>query len=797
MRPFRVGTILVFGGVFTFGCAQHLASTTRAPAEPALEKPAPGASIAQPASPTRPVHKPRPAFPERKPELGITTPMKGDPAPAALAESRLQATTCEQAAADDIEPLLREMREAVNESQKEWVAEQPACWQQMREDYRQRKQWEKSASDPFGSGGLGLSGVGEGGGGRGEGIGLGSVGTLGHGAGVAAAPAMRSADPGSARGNMWGSGGEDKKKGDSEPAEAKKKSGTNNQVATVDEADIVKTDGKWVYVVASGALRIMEALEPHVVSTTKLPGTPREMFVEGDRAVVYTSSGNTGKKCTYAYDCEFAGDGTSTKVQVFSLADRAHPALLRTIDLSGSLIAARRIGNAIHTVVSDGDAPAPSYETWPADLETCGTPDAVAKAKFAKLKRDNEVAIRASHRSGAFPTLRENGKEQKLCGGLLRTAIRDGKAFTSVVSFDMTDDKATPTTQTIESRPGAVFASDKSLYVSVVHRKNGANRWYSYYANSNEVSDIHKFRIGASPNDTKYVGSGSVPGHVLNQFAMDEWYGYLRVATSKGRVPDPKVESTISILSEAPGGNLARIGAVDHIAPGEDIRAVRFDDDRGYIVTFKKTDPLFVIDMYKPTQPQILGELKIPGFSTYLHRIDPEHLMSIGFDADDQGSFAYFNGIILQLFDVKDATNPKLVHKEKIGTRGSSSEAATNHLAFNWMPSEGLLALPMTICEGGGNGRFGNELAFSGLLVYDVDLERGFTRLGGVDHGTKGVSCQTWWTNANSAVKRSVFLDDLVYSIAEDRVKVQNLNRLGTDVADMSFVGDERRAASE
>jgi uncharacterized secreted protein with C-terminal beta-propeller domain len=271
---------------------------------------------------------------------------------------------------------------------------------------------------------------------------------------------------------------------------------------------------------------------------------------------------------------------------------------------------------------------------------------------------------------------------------------------------------------------------------------------------------------------------------------MDEWYGYLRVATSKGHVPDPDVESALSILSEAPGGNLVRIGAVEHIAPKEDIRAVRFDDDRGYIVTFKKTDPLFVIDLLEPKRPKLVGELKIPGFSTYLHRIDPQHLLSIGFDADDQGDFAYFNGIILQLFDVKDATKPTLIHKEKIGTRGSSSEAATNHLAFNWMPSEGLLALPMTICEGGGNGNFGNELTFSGLLVYDVDLDHGFTRLGGIDHGKQGVSCDTWWANANSEVKRSVILDDLVYSIAEDRVKVQNLNRLGTDVADLSFTED-------
>ncbi len=144
-------------------------------------------------------------------------------------------------------------------------------------------------------------------------------------------------------------------------------------------------------------------------------------------------------------------------------------------------------------------------------------------------------------------------------------------------------------------------------------------------------------------------------------------------------------------------GGLTRVGAIDQIAPGEDIRSVRFDGDRGYVVTFKKTDPLFVMDLFEPRRPKILGELKIPGFSTYIHRIDPEHLLSIGFDANDHGAFAYYDGVILQLFDVKSRIDPKLVHKEKIGTRGSSSEAATDHLAFNYLASEGLLAVPMTI----------------------------------------------------------------------------------------------------
>jgi uncharacterized secreted protein with C-terminal beta-propeller domain len=375
-----------------------------------------------------------------------------------------------------------------------------------------------------------------------------------------------------------------------------------------------------------------------------------------------------------------------------------------------------------------------------------------------------------------------------MCKGLLRTAIRDGQAFTSVVSFDLLADKTPATTATLQSRPGAVFASRDALYLSVVHqRANAQGRWYSSsYASASEASEIHKFKIGASPRDTRYVGSGIVPGHVLNQFSMDEWSGYLRIATSRGRVPDPNVESAVSILAEGADGNLVRVGAVEKIAPGEDIRAVRFDDDRGYVVTFKKTDPLFVLDLYQPAHPKILGELKIPGFSTYIHRIDPEHLLSIGFDADDHGSFAYFDGVILQLFDVKNATEPRLVHKEKIGSRGSTSEAATSHLAFNYFADQGLLAVPMTICDGGGDGRQGT-LAFSGLIVFDVDLEKGFTRLGGVDHGTKGVNCGTWWSNASTTVKRSVFLDDLVYSVAGDRVKVQRMGHLGTDLADLSL----------
>ena len=564
-------------------------------------------------------------------------------------------------------------------------------------------------------------------------------------------------------------------------------SGTNNQVAGVDEADIVKHDRTHVFFAVNGALRIASIDPPKLVSETRLSGQVKDMFVEGNRAVVYTSlGGHGGERCTYGYDCQFAGDGSTTTINVYDVTQRESPKLVRQIGLSGSLMAARRIGKTIHTVVADGEASLPYYSSWPSDLQTCEVKAAKVKQSLAKLEADNERAMRNADPLAGLPMLTERGESRKLCENLARTSLADGKGFTTVVSFDMTEDVVAPTTATVQSRPGAIFASENALYLAVTHQHNSKNDgWYGFYSQHNEVSDIHKFRLGARPGLTRYSGSGVVPGHVLNQFAMDEWYGLLRVATTRGRVPDPKVESQVSILAESSSGNLIRTGAIEHLAPGEDIRSVRFDNDRGYVVTFKKTDPLFVLDLRRPDRPSVLGELKIPGFSTYIHRIDANHLLSIGLDANDHGDFAFFDGVILQLFDVTNPTDPQLIHKEKIGTRGSSSEAITNHLAFNYFRERGLLAIPMTICEGGGDGSNGNNLTFAGLLVYHVSVRDGFRRLGGVNHATARSNCSTWWSNATSAVKRSLFLDDWVWSIALDRAVVQKLSRLGEDEADL------------
>lgn len=574
---------------------------------------------------------------------------------------------------------------------------------------------------------------------------------------------------------------------------------TNNQVQGVDEADFVKNDSKYVYTVVNGALRIVEAWPAEtarVVSSVKLEGTPKKLFVLEDRALVYVSlprtaaatpnaEGSAGlvrhaatTECTYGYDCQFGGDGTATAVLVFDIQDRSAPKQIRRIDLTGSLLAARRIGSAVHTVVVTPELVFPGLSYAIPGLSSCGAPPpANLDEQLEALRAKNKEIIEKTPLANFVPSVTEDGVDYAgdTCDSVYRERVPAGAAFTSLVSLDL-ESTAAPVVTTILSKPGAVYASSGSLYMAVIRES----------AQDKLASVVHKFRIGTDPKAAAYLASGTVKGHVLNQFSMDEHEGHLRVATSFGRVPSPNVHSTMSVLATHEQ-ELAVVGTVDNIAPGEDIRSVRFDADRGFIVTFKKTDPLYVFDLSSPKAPKITGELKIPGFSTYMHMLSDEHLLTIGYDAEDQGNFAFFTGVLLQIFDVSDPQDPKLAHKTVIGTRGSSSEALTNHLAFTLFGDK--LALPMTICEGGGDqGQFGTMMTFSGLMLFDVSVANGFKERGRVAHpGQAGsydnAGCSNWWTRASSVVQRSIFMDDFVYSIAQDVIRVQNIDALGKDVA--------------
>lgn len=608
-------------------------------------------------------------------------------------------------------------------------------------------------------------------------------------------------------------------------------SGTNTQVAGVDEADFVKNDTRYLYLVKDQTLRIVKAWpadEAEEIAKVDLGHPARKLFVHNTMAIVYLSVatavsqtdalGQTSqtsslpypgpaKECTYGYDCDFVGDGQQTEIAVYDLSDIRQPKKIRSLRATGSYLNSRRIGDSVFTVLSDtmpGSFAENTVKDFPEDFDPCSVPEDEVRVKeaFEALRRKNIDIIKKNYQgldvtAMNLPRIQDQlvdgeagtSHEVIACENYYReTGGSDASFFTTVLSFNMTNSSQPANASVIISRPGAIYASGQSLYLASRKVHNRYGFWFDGYDDMDEVTTVHKFALDAQKSDVAYAASGLVKGRVLNQFAMDEFGQHLRIATTTGHLPGANVHSTLTILKQE-SQNLVKSGEIDNIAPSEDIRSVRFNGKRGYIVTFKKTDPLFVLDLEHPESPKIISELKIPGFSTYMQMMDDDHILSIGYDADDQGSFAWFTGVMLQIFDVSDPENPKRAFKHVIGTRGSSSEALTNHLAFNYFASRNLLAFPMTVCEdSAGGGGYGQAMSFSGLMVFDLSTEHGFQERGRVQHQPgQNIGCHNWWTGAKSEVKRSVIMDDIAISISDRVIKFNPLNDLSNAIREISL----------
>ncbi len=567
---------------------------------------------------------------------------------------------------------------------------------------------------------------------------------------------------------------------------AKEYSTTNTQVLGVDEADFVKNDAGYAYVLSSAGLHVIDAWpapETKEVKRLALPGEPRRLFLVGDKLVVYTRLGATDggvpsqQGCKYGYDCRFSAESGQTMVLVLDVSSPENPRELRRFAFSGGYVDSRRVGSYVYTVVQDGD----SVSLPGLDLSLHARAPKELDAEYESVRESADAAVDGAPPQSFLPwahQLDASGaiaEELDRCDNALASGAAQGRSFISLVGLDL-ESLAPPSRTLVAGKPGYVYSSASALYLAT----DGVDGSDSIFrlGGEQDQSTVHKFALDGVT--TAYRGSAAIPGHVLNQFSMDERDDVLRVATSSGWVPSPDVSSNLVTLAER-GGAFERIGGIGGIAPSEDIRSVRFDGTRAFVVTFKKTDPLFAFDLSDPTEPRVLGELKIPGFSTYMHPLDENHLLAIGFDADDHGDFAFFDGIQLQIFDVSDLTAPQLLHKHVIGTRGSASEALTNHLAFNYFPSKKMLAVPMTVCEGGDDGRYADTMTFSGLMVFDISLEKGIAEHGRMPFvlpSSVTAGCSSWWSSSTSDVKRSIFMDDFAIGISDSQYQVAPLSDL-------------------
>ena len=354
---------------------------------------------------------------------------------------------------------------------------------------------------------------------------------------------------------------------------ASQASTTNDQVAGVDEPDFIKNDTRYFYVLSGTRLEIIDAWPAEtarVIANVELThGTPTKLLLGNDRLVVFSSvsavtipaypggyaggapyAGGSSGECTYGYDCVPTGDGTATHVTILDITDRSAPKAIRELDLSGSMIAARQIGDAIHTVTYD-----PPFDeqltqlTQPPQAERCydrrDDPAQIAAEYRAQL--DAQVA-KIEALSGEGPSIHDGATPIE---PEFRASSLPGNAFLSVVSFGLTSPAVRA--ESVLSKPGFVYASSDALYVSVPHSVGEGDAWYGgEWGNEAQASEVYKFAVGAAPEQTAYQASGIVKGSVLDQFAMDESGGNLRIATTTR--PRPRPERAQYTDRARPGG---------------------------------------------------------------------------------------------------------------------------------------------------------------------------------------------------------------------------------------------------
>lgn len=595
-------------------------------------------------------------------------------------------------------------------------------------------------------------------------------------------------------------------------------SDTNRQVADVDEADIVKIgdEGRKLYVIRDSGFHEFDswpAAQTSRVADVEIEGSAIEMFVESDRAVVFSNaygiealddgdlcSGPGGPEPGFAdVDGYYYCGRSYVKITVIDLASDPH-SILREIYVDGWYTSSRRHDSIVRAVVQ-------SYMQRPSSVPHLH--DVVYREPYPE-SREDEIQRAMLWASQAKQAIRETTLEQwlpvwgvRLDGEIQQqptqcadfyspSAGLTNYGLTQIVGLDL-DEQGAPSITSILGEAAEVYASRDALVLAQPDWS-----WFERDRNSDRTA-VHRFAVSADGTRTPYQGSGFVPGLVNDQFSIDERDGVIRIATTRTTwnhesedviTPDiwipPTTDNLLSTM-RLDDGVLVVEGQVDGLAQGERIFSARFLGDLGYIVTFRQVDPLFAIDLSNPSEPVVLGELKIPGFSDYMHPLGDDHLLTIGRDIDEQTQFD--RGTALQIFDVTDPANPALAHKALVGE--GYSEANHNHKAFNFYagetPTEGLLAFPFVSYQSD----------FSSTLeLWEVSADEGFSRRGAVDHSDLVLDdCGTpypveefyYYCGYQPQITRGVFIENYVYSISHGGVRVHDVNDLTSPVATATF----------
>ncbi len=533
------------------------------------------------------------------------------------------------------------------------------------------------------------------------------------------------------------------------PTETDDYSKTNIQVEGVDEADTVKTDGKYIYYLVDNTLTITNVENPSkMIGTANITFenendedfSPQEIFLNGNKVIVigtrYEYKRRPDADIDYIYPTYYK---SFTSAKVYNVENKEKPTLERTVEVEGNYLSSRMIGDNIYLTSNKYIY---SY--------LC------KKYKAMELNEDD-------FKPQYIDT--QTGEEVKCVNFdcIYYIPEFEDTSYLNIVAFNVNKDEPA----NIESYLGAgntTYSSTDNLYVTKLK--------YDYNdetKKSNTTTQIYKFSLKDAT--CTFEKTGEVPGSVLNQFSMDEKDGYFRIATTDNSTWNSENDTNnLYVLNE----NLEIVGKLENLAKGEKIYSVRFIGSRAYMVTFVQTDPLFVIDLADPTNPTVLGELKIPGYSKYLHPYDETHLIGFGEDTKvvnyGYGDQVVTNGMKISLFDVTDPSNPKEMYNEKIGKKGTYSELLNNHKALLFSKEKNIIAFPISIT--GEN----YEVTFQGAIVYGLSLEKGFELKGKISNTASNYDRYY----GKYSVERILYIQDTLFTLSRSLIKATDMNTYKT-----------------
>ena len=582
--------------------------------------------------------------------------------------------------------------------------------------------------------------------------------------------------------------------------------GTNNQVEGVDEADFVKNDGTRIFVLSGKKLylhRSWPAESLQAVSSLSLEGWPREMFLHGNKVVVFSevlqplANANTQSdviSCPPMGGCGYYG-APQTKVTTVDVSDLAAPRVEGELYLPGGYHNARMAGSSVRLVMRDSFRWPGGMRWWPEYSQELYDDHARLEKEIDRLKEQNEQLLRARTLAQWLPEgqrKRDNGTVERVgydCRDFHKTNAPTRLGFVTVASLNLESQvEEAPARVSLVTEPGEVYATESTLYLATPHW------WWWPRAGQTEHTYVHKLDL-SQPYRANYVASATVPGHLLNQFSLDEHEGVLRVATTiTTRVDDAnfgwgRPETTNRLFTyRQDGGELKLVGQSEELAKGERIYSARFVGNKGYVVTFRQVDPLFTFDLSDPRNPRKVGELKVPGFSSYIHPVGDTHLLTVGVHVPENGDWRA-RALKLSLFDVSDMANPREAFTQLVGTAYGWSESLYEHKAFNYFPAKGLVAIPFTDWTGAAyTGDYWSNFV-SELRVFRVDANTGFTPVGAVSMKDvyQTVNYRQWSWTYSPHVRRSVMADDYVYAITDAGVRVSHVSNLAQPLATTRF----------